>query len=156
MVALLGFFEKTQMLFQSLFGGPCRTIDTLKHLVFLIAAPIGSGDSGELEGFNGSSGRHMRTTAKIHPVPLAVERHNFVGYILDDSDLVVLAHAAEQLDGLTSRHLFASYLEIGLSNFLHSRFDLFNLFRSEGSVSFEIVIKPVLDGGSYGHLSSRE
>src|SRR5437016_8658513 len=32
-VALLGFFEKTRMLFQSLFGGPCRTIDTLKHLV---------------------------------------------------------------------------------------------------------------------------
>src|SRR5262245_45184336 len=45
---------------------------------------------------------------------------------------------------------------VGLCNFLHSRFDLLKLFRREGSVSFEIVVKAILDGGPNGDLSSWE
>ena len=37
------------MFFQRLFGGPRGTIDALEHLVFFIAAPIGSGDTGYLK-----------------------------------------------------------------------------------------------------------
>src|SRR5262249_15654711 len=73
MVTLLGLLEKSQMLLERLLGGPSSTINALKHLVFLIAAPIGSGDSGELESLDHASRRHVRTTAEIHPVPLPVQ-----------------------------------------------------------------------------------
>src|SRR5262245_24007375 len=73
MVALLRFLQKSQMLLERLLGRPCRPINALKHLVFLIPTPIGAGDSSELESFDGSSGRHVWTTAEIHPVPLPVE-----------------------------------------------------------------------------------
>src|SRR4030095_6568514 len=95
MVALLRFLQKSQMLLERLLGRPCRPIDALKHLVFLIAAPIGAGDSSELESFYGYNGRHKRTTARNHPGPLPVQGHILGGQILDDSDLVVFTHAAE-------------------------------------------------------------
>ena len=51
MVALLGFFDACQMLVKFALLGERRAVDTRKHLVLFIAAPISTGAGGEFDCF---------------------------------------------------------------------------------------------------------
>jgi hypothetical protein len=51
MVALFSLFQHGQVLLQIVFGRPSRTVDSLKHLVLVVATPVGSGELHELKVF---------------------------------------------------------------------------------------------------------
>ena len=51
MVAFFSLFQHGQMLLQIVFGRPCCTVDALKHLILVVATPVGTGELHELEVF---------------------------------------------------------------------------------------------------------
>ncbi len=67
MIALLGLFQHVEMLLEFLLVAPGRAVDALQHRVVLIAAPVGAGDSHELEAVRRDLARvfHMRATTEI-------------------------------------------------------------------------------------------
>ena len=72
MVAFFRLFEQPQMLFQRLLCRPRSAINALEHLVLFIAAPVGAGDSGQLEGFDSAGRWHVRAATKIDPIALSI------------------------------------------------------------------------------------
>ena len=55
---------------------------------------------------------NVRSAAQVDELALAVERHDVLGDAADDLDLVVLAHAREEPDGLLARQLLAADREV--------------------------------------------
>ena len=65
MIALLGFLDALQIGVEIGFGGPARAVDALQLSVVLVAAPVGAGQLGQLEGLADVLGRRqMRTGPK--------------------------------------------------------------------------------------------
>jgi hypothetical protein len=87
---------------------PAGAVDALQHGVLGIAAPIGAGHLGQLEGLELAGARHMRAAAKVFEIALAVERQGFA--FRDGADqfgLVVLAQLLEMGDGFVARQVRA-------------------------------------------------
>src|SRR3954468_1379819 len=101
-------------------GRPRGAVDSLQHRVSLIAAPIGAGDAGELEGANNSGRGNMRSAAEIDPVALAIERDGRFGDVFQYFYFVVLAQAAKKLDRSFARHLFARDLKVFRGDLAHA------------------------------------
>jgi len=72
-VTLAGFFQLVQPCLQVLAVEPCGAIHPLQAARAGITLPVGSGHTGDLEGFNASGMGDMRTTAEIEKLALAVE-----------------------------------------------------------------------------------
>ena len=91
------------MLFERCLARERRTVDALQHRVALVAAPVGAGHAGELDGRELAGAGDVRPLAEVDPLAsrfaVAVERQLFtLGGSLDDLDLVGLAHLREQLE----------------------------------------------------------
>src|SRR3546814_8395907 len=59
MVAFFGLFKHGQIGVLLFLGGPCRTVNALKHLIVAVATPVGAGNLHQLEHLQFARGRHM-------------------------------------------------------------------------------------------------
>ena len=98
----------------------------------MIASPVGTGDLHQLEDLELAGGWHVRATAEIDEIALAVE-----GDFLtlrngaDDLRLVLLAHGQKQRNRLVAIPDFPHHRFISRSKFPHLGFDGFQIFRGE-------------------------
>ncbi len=157
-VAALGFLDALQIGFELGLGGPGGAIDALQLGVVLVAAPIGAGQLGQLEGLaHMARGRQVRPTAQVLPVSLVIDRDRLAGRdALNDLGLVGLAHGVEVGDGRIAVDHFARDLFVAVDDLAHARLDRRQVVQGEGLVAGEVVEEAVLDIGADGHLGSGE
>src|SRR5690606_10523424 len=100
-IATLRFLEPFQIRPELLRLGPRGAVDALQHLVARIAAPVGARELRQLErGAEAPGRRQVRAAAQVDEVALPVQADRLVARDPgDDFRLVVLADAAEELDG---------------------------------------------------------
>ena len=155
-VTLLGLFQHVQVGVLVFPLGPGRAVDALEHLVVVVATPVGTGHLHQLEDLELARGRHVRATAEVDEIALAVQANLLVfrngG---DDLGLVLLAHALEQLDGVVAAQHFPRDLLVFLGEFAHLLFNGNKVIGREGALVGEVVVKAVLDDRTDGDLRVR-
>ncbi len=100
-VALAGQLERLEVRRQLLLARERGAVDAGEHGVLLVAAPVGAGETGELEGAVAElvGARQVRAAAQVHELALAIDA--------DRGDLVAgrLGGGHEVLDELDLEHL---------------------------------------------------
>ena len=156
MVAAACLLQSCQMLLQHAALGEGAAVNAAEHLVFLAAAPVGTGAGGQLDGFYGAGGHQMGSGAEVGEIALTAEGNVLAlsGVLLDQLQLIGLVgfqllcfldRQGEPLDG-----------QIRLGNSGDLRLQLFQILRRKGGGDIKIVIKAVLDGWADGKLCLRE
>ena len=156
-IALFRLFQVVQIQLLVFLLGPGRAIDTLQHLVFRVAAPVGAGQLHQLEDLQLARRWHVGAAAQVRELAFGIQRHFLVSRDrADQLSLVRLADALEVLDGFVARNDLARDLLILLGQFRHFLFDCDQVFRRERALVGEVIIKAVVDHGTDGHLRVRE
>ena len=156
-VALLGFFQHVQVLFQVFFLGPGRAVDTLQHFVIAVTTPVGTGYLHQLEYFQLAGRRYVRATAQVGELAFAVQAQHLIGRNgRNDLGLVGLADTLEVGHGVVTRQLVALYRNVFLGQLLHLFLDGHQVFRGKRALVGKIVVKAVFDFRADGDLGFRE
>jgi len=100
MIAFLGLFQGVEVFLQRFLVIERGAVNTLKHIVILIATPIGSGNPEQLKGLNRGSVRQMRTPADIDKIIDLVGRYLLLIDIFDNLYLVFFTFLGEDFSGL--------------------------------------------------------
>ena len=95
-VALAGQLERLEVRRQLLLAREGGAVDAGEHRVLLVAAPVGAGEAGELEGAAAElvGARQVRAAAEVDELALAVDA--------DGRDLVAVASAAVTRSSMSS------------------------------------------------------
>ena len=157
-VALFGFFHHMQIGFQIFFIAPACAVNTLQHFIIAVAAPIGTGQLGQLKGFAQlAGGRQMRATAQIFPCALPVHRNRLVsGNGSNNFCLIFFANLAELRHRFIAIPFFTDNLFIAVNDFLHALFNRLKVIKAERRFAREIIIKAVFNHRPDGHLRAGE
>src|SRR5580698_582044 len=141
MVALFGFFDASQIGVEILLREKRRAIDALQLLVLFVSQPVGAGDVEQLESFDLSSRRNMRTAAEILEFAGLVNRDFFIGLgeLLDEMALHEVAFALELLETFVTRQKFTRVGQVLLDEFLHLLLDLLEIFGSKRGGAIKVV-----------------
>ncbi len=78
-VARAGLLEPLEMRVEVLLAEERRPVDARQLRVLLVAAPVGAGERGELEGLDRRRGLQVRAAAEVGEVALGVERDRALG-----------------------------------------------------------------------------
>ena len=156
-VASLGLLEHVQVGLELFLARPRGAVDPLEHLVAGVAAPVRARDAHQLERLAELAGRgEVRTPAQIDPLALAVHRDGLVARdVRDDLRLVLLAPVAEEPDRFVAVPFLARDRLVAVDDLAHAGLHAFQILRCEGLLAREVVVEPVLDGGSDGDLRLR-
>ena len=156
MVALLGFFDALDIRGELLLVGPGGAVDALQLLVLGIAAPIGAGNAGQLERLQEARVRHVRAAAHVDVFLVVVQAHGFfVGHVLDQAQLVVLAARLEHRDHLVARRDLLDHVVVLVDQLDHALFDRDQIVGREGALVPDVVVEPFLDHRADHHLRGR-
>ena len=148
-IALLGFFQHFQILVQFFLVAESGAVDALEHLVFLVAAPVGSGYAGELEGLDAAGAWQMRTRAQVRKITLAVEgKHLIFRQITDQFHFIRLVLLLHEGDSLIAGQGETHFAVILLDDMLHLFFDLFKGLGRKRLFHVEVVVEAVFDRGA--------
>jgi hypothetical protein len=84
-VALLGFLQQGQMLFEFLRAFPGGPVNALELLAFLISTPVGAGYGQQFERWDLAGRFHMGAGAQVLEIAVAIRGYCFVfGNAFDD------------------------------------------------------------------------
>ena len=131
-------------------------VDAAEHGALFIAAPIGPGHAGELEGSQTAGGGQVRPPAQVGEVALAVDAHLVGVQAVDKLNLEHFALVGEVLERLVPAPGLTLEWSVLLNDFAHFVFDGRQVLRGEGPLVVEIVVKAVFYGRADGHLDARE
>ncbi len=106
MVACASQLELLEVCIEVLLAEEGRPVDARQLRVLLVAAPVRTGERGELECLDRRRGLQVRAAAEIGEVALRVERDRALGGV-DELDLVLLALGREPLTRLVGSDLLA-------------------------------------------------
>ena len=135
------------------FFRPRRAVNAREHFILGVATPIRAGDFHQLEYLQLAGRRHMRAAAQIDEIILFIQRNIFARRDRSDNfRLVFLAHVAEELDRLITRHHLTFDFDIAPGNFTHALFNRGKIFGRKRPLIGEIVVKAVIDHRPYRHL----
>ena len=157
MVALLRFLDLLQVGGELRLGGKGGAVNALQLRVLRVAAPVGAGELGELEGLaDAAGGGHVRATAQVHPFALGVDFQVLTGRDrIDQLDLEQLAlRAKEVLRLVAAPHLFGEGSIAG-DDLGHPLLDPRQVLRQERLGLGEIVEEAILDHRADRHLGAR-
>ena len=156
MVALLRFLEHVEIGGKLLALGEGGAVDAGQHRLVRVAAPIGTGDLGQLEGVADLPGRgHVRAAAKVEPIALTVDLYVLpFGDCVDQLDLEHLSLVTEHLARLVTRPDLLGEGRVPLHDLAHLRFDRGQIVGGERLVALEVVEETVVDHRPDGHLSA--
>ncbi len=154
MVALLRFFDAVQVGVEILLREKRRAVDALQLRILLVSQPVGAGDVEQLEGFDLSGRRQVRTAAEILKLAGLVDRNLFIGLgeLLDEVALHEVAFALELFETFLARQKFARVGQVLLDELLHLLFDLLEIFGRERSGAIKVVEESVLSRGTVAEL----
>ncbi|MCY1264939.1 hypothetical protein D9M70_133070 [compost metagenome] len=156
MVALFGFFDALDVSRQLLLVRPCGAVDALQLLVLGVTAPVGTGQFGQLEGFQEAGVRHVRTAAHVDVFFVIVQAHGLlVRHVFDQAQLVVFATGLEHFDHFGARSDFLDHVVIFLDQLLHALFDGRQVVRSERTLEGDVVIETFIDDRTDDHFGGR-
>jgi hypothetical protein len=155
-VALVGLLDAGDVGIELLLVGPGGAVDALQLLVLGVAAPVGAGDAGQLERLQEARVGHVRAAAHVHVFLVVVQAHGgFVGHVLDQPQLVVLATDPEHLDHLRPRRDLLDHLVVLLDQLAHARLDRRQVFGREGAFVPDVVVEAFGDHRADDHLGLR-
>ena len=80
-VTLLCFFEEGQILIEHLFLREGNPVEARQLLARLIATPVGTSDTQQLDGLDVARVWHVWTTAQVREVPLRIGRDRPIGEV---------------------------------------------------------------------------
>ena len=153
MVTLLGLFNAGEIRLELFLVGPSSAVNALQLLIVSVAAPVSTGNLGQLECLQFTRAGDMGPATEIHPLTLLVDRDFLVArQVLNDLHLVVLAHVTKDLDGLFARAHNALNGQIVCSDLQHALLDIFEVFRRKVMTRRKVVVKAVLNRRTYGDL----
>ena len=155
-VPALGLLQAIKVFLQLLRIGKGRAVDALEHGVLLVAAPIGPGHTGELEGPHPSGGRNVRPPAQVREFARVVQGDPVRAQVADNLGLVGFTHFPEKTESLVAGHLPAQKGTILDHDTPHLLLDGLKVFGGEGTLVIEIVVETLLNGGADGDLGVRE
>ena len=81
MVALLRLFEEGQILIEHLFLREGNPVEARQLLARLIATPVGTSDTQQLDGLDVARVGYVWSTAQVREVPLRVGRNRPIGEV---------------------------------------------------------------------------
>jgi hypothetical protein len=151
MVALLGFFNPNEVLFEVLVLEKRSAVDALHRGALGVTLPVRIRRVEHLECLELRCARHVRAHAEVHKrvaVLDGVTRHVRLagGLLLDQLHLERFAAFPEELDGLVAQpHLAFKHQVLG-RQFLHPLFDLLEIPRQERAVDHEVVEEAFVSG----------
>ena len=152
-IPLFGLFQHLQVLFQHRSLGEADAVHPAQHPVVGVAAPIGAGALGQLDGLDGAGIHQVGAGAQVGEIALAEEAQllPFSSVLLDQFDLVgVILH---QLFGLVARELKPLQCFPFLDDLLHFGFDLLQVFCHKGLLHVDVIIEAVVHRGADGQFS---
>src|SRR5579859_174284 len=157
MVALLGLFDRMQVLLKVFLVEERGAVNALELRIFLVTQPIGPGDAGELESLDPSSGGNVRATAEVYELSIAINSDRIAGpgELLNEVDLHEVAFSAEAGQSGLARQKFALKLFVALGDFAHALFDLLQVFRSKGRGTKKIIEEARIGGRAVAQLGLR-
>ena len=155
MVAALRLLKTLQVFLQGIDGLEGRAVDALQHGTFLVAAPVCAGDVQELASAYLRCRVHVRATAQIHEVPVAIDADDLIWRELVDY---------LQLEGLVSEHLLRlcqAYLlvhewKVAGNGLPYALLDGLYVLGGEGAGHLEVVVEAVICGRANAQLGLRE
>ena len=154
-VALLGLFHHLEVLVEHRLLGERDAVDTREHLVLLVAAPVGSGHGGQLDGLDVARVGNMRAAAEVRERTVRIEGDGAVLEVRDELDLVLVALFGEGLEGFGLGNLAADELLLVAGELLHLLFDSREIGFGDGRRGIDVVVESVLDGGADAELDAR-
>ena len=154
-VALLGLFHHLEVLVEHRLLGERDAVDTREHLVLLVAAPVGSGHGGQLDGLDVARVGNMRAAAEVRERTVRIEGDGTVLEVRDELDLVLVALFGESLEGFGLGDLAADELLLVAGELLHLLFDSREIGFGDGRRGIDVVVESVLDGGADAELDAR-
>ena len=129
--------------------GPGReggAVDPLQLRVARVAAPVGAGQLGELEGADPAGRGPVRTAAEVEPLALVVEADRLAFRDgVEQLELEPLAHPLEAGVRVLAAHLLAAEGPVGLHDLGHPGLDPGQVVRGERLLAVEVVVEAVLD-----------
>jgi hypothetical protein len=133
---------------------PGGAVDALQLRAPVVAAPIGAGKLGELEGVaDAAGGRHMRAAAEVEPIALEVDPDLLVGRDrIDQLDLEHFALALEHLAGAVPVPHLLGERPVAGDDLAHPALDRREIVGRERLVTEEVVVEAVLDHRADRHL----
>ncbi len=154
-VALLGLLHHHEVFVEQRFLGERDAVDAGQHLVLLVAAPVGSGHRGQLDGLDGARVGDMRTAAQVGEAAVGIERDGAVLQIGDQFDLVGVVLLGEGLQRVGLRDLRADQRLLLAGELRHFVFDSGEIGLGDGHRRIHVVVEAVLDGGADAELDAR-
>ncbi len=151
MIALFRFFYALEIRVKLVLGRERAAVDTGEHFIFLRAAPVSARNGGELVSLYRRRAHHMRTRAQVGKISLLVERDrlSLVRMLFAKLDLVRLALLLKVLYSFVWRHRERFKLDTLLDDLLHFGFYFGKSFGGRRLTGVEIVVKAVVDSGTY-------
>ncbi len=157
-VALAGHLEGLEVGGQLLLFGEGGAVDAGELGVVLVAAPVGAGQAGELEGAlaEAPGAGQVRPAAQVDELALGVDADGLlVGQVLDELDLEGLVLVLEEPERLVARQLGAGDRQVLGDDLGHLRLDARKVGVGDGLGEAEVVVEAVLDGRPDGVLGAR-
>ena len=138
-----------------LLGKKGCAVDALQHWIALVTPPVGSGNSGELKGFDLTGVDQVGAAAEVKPVILSVDRHHRLVHFFQHFDLVGLVALSEDSDCFLPIQFPAKDRRSLLDYLLHFSFDLGNILYTEGFRVIKIIVETVFDGWANSNFGFR-
>ncbi|MNH05353.1 hypothetical protein D3C79_646730 [compost metagenome] len=155
-IAFFRFFDALNVGSQLLLVGPGGAVDALQLLVFSVAAPVGAGQLGQLEGFQETGVRHVRTAAHVDVFFVVVQAHGlFIRHVFDQAQLVVFATGLEHVDDFGARGHLLDHVVVFFDQLHHALFDGGHVFWGEGALVGDVVIEAFVNDRADHHLGGR-
>ena len=120
----------------------------VRLLAVAVAAPVCAGDAHQLERLDLSSGRHVRAAAQIDEIALLINRNGLFArphQLVDDLILEPLILRMQDLLRLRRWYILARKGKVGIDQFLHLLFNLWQFLRGEPCGQIEIVEESILN-----------
>lgn len=131
-VAFLGLLHHRQILVEHRLLGEGDAVNAGEHLVLLVAAPVGSGDRGELDGLDQPRVGQVRSPAEVGECAVGVERDRAVFQVADQLHFVRIALFGEILQRVGFRYFRADELLLVARKFDHLLLDGFQIGFGDG------------------------
>ena len=150
MVTLFCLFESGKVLLKHRSLWKCNTVNTAKHLVFLIASPICTRALSQLKRFNDFHIHKVRSCAKLRKLALLIKADVFAfcGVFLDEFNFIRLVLLLHKFNCLINRKFKSCNFRIFFDNLLHLCFNLEQILGRKRFFHIKIIIKSVVNSGA--------
>ncbi|MPM92860.1 hypothetical protein SDC9_139996 [bioreactor metagenome] len=136
--------------------GERRAVHAAQHGLAGIAAPVGAGGAGQLDGADGAGAHQMRPGAEVGKVALTEERQLFALACVLFQQLQLIRLVFFQHAGFVCRQQKLLDGFVFFDDLFHFGLNFFKVFGRKRGGNVEIVIKTAVDGRPDGQLGLRE